>query len=113
MQLLTYEIARQRELELRRAKPPRRAHNELPTSVVIRLAGDRDEGALRRLAALEGNDLLPGRWLVAAADGAVTAALHLDERRLLADPFARTVALRRLLELWADQLVGRRRKRRW
>ena len=41
------------------------------------------------------------------ADGHLTAALHLDDGRVLADPFMPTAAVRRVLELWAAQLTGR------
>jgi hypothetical protein len=110
MQQLTQEISRQRQAEMRgaAARPgharPRQAN---PLEIVIRHAEDCDRAALRRLAALDGIDFVPGSWLVADADGRLTAALHLDDGKVIADPFTPTAAVRRVLELWAAQLTGR------
>ena len=115
MQELIYEINRQRQEELRRrSSRPAPTRQEAPARIVIRYAAESDRGALRRLATLEGAELLPGSWLLAVADGSLAAALHLDDGIVLADPFARTQAVRRVLELWAAHLTGRRtRRRRW
>jgi hypothetical protein len=110
---LTYEIARERQADLRRAaKRHGQARPATPRRVVIRLAADSDGPALHRLAALEGVDLRAGSWLCAEADGALTAALRLEDGTVLADPFARTRVLTRLLQVWAAQAGGRSR-RRW
>jgi hypothetical protein len=112
MNQLNYEISRLRQQELERKLSRFVAPNrETPDRIEIRLAADRDAAALHRLAELEGAELRPGGWLVALADGSLTAALRLDDGTVLADPFARTVALRRLLQLWAAQLTRGRRKR--
>lgn len=110
MQQLIQEISRQREAEMRNAVArPRRARGQraTPLEIVIRLAEDCDRAALHRLAALDGIDLLAGSWLVADADGHLAAALHLDDGKVIADPFTPTAAVRRVLELWAAQLTGR------
>jgi hypothetical protein len=111
MQQLTQEISRQRQAEMRGAAARRAlAHTERtagPLEIVIRHAADRDRAALRRLAALDGVDFVPGSWLVADADGHLAAALHLDDGKVIADPFTPTAAVRRVLELWAAQVTGR------
>jgi hypothetical protein len=109
---LIQDMAKERERDTERAL--RYAHitrDTAPGTVVIRLARSRDEGALRRLAALDGRELTWGRWLCAQIDGTLVAALELDGGALIADPFRRTETLRRVLEVWAAQLTGRRRRR--
>ena len=59
-------------------------------SHVIRLAGDADELALERLAQLDSARPLEHPILVAEIHGRVAAAIDLDERRTIADPFLRT-----------------------
>jgi hypothetical protein len=110
MQQLNQEISRQRQAEMRGAAARwglARTREATPLEVVIRLAGDCDRAALRRLAALDGIEFVPGSWLVADTDGHLAAALHLDDGKVIADPFAPTAAVRRVLELWAAQLTGR------
>jgi hypothetical protein len=110
MQQLTQEISRQRQADMRDAAARRSlAHvkRSAPLEIVIRHAEDCDRAALRRLAALDGIDFVPGNWLVADADGRLTAALHLDDGKVIADPFTPTTAVRRVLELWAAQVTGR------
>lgn len=60
---------------------------------VIRLAGDADDDALRRLAELDSAAPLEHPILIGEIDGAPAAALALDERRTIADPFRPTAAL--------------------
>src|SRR5580765_1536075 len=108
---LTYEIARERQADLRRAgRGAGRARPAAPRRVVIRLAADRDGAALRRLATLEGVDFLAGSWLCAETDGALMAALRLEDGTVLADPFVRTRALTRVLKIWAAQAGDGRRR---
>jgi hypothetical protein len=68
---------------------------------VIRLAGDADEAALERLAQLDSARPLQHPILVAEIRGRVAAALDLDERRTIADPFQPTAALRAQLQVRA------------
>ena len=65
---------------------------------VIRLAGDADEAALERLAQLDSARPLQHPILVAEIRGRVAAALDLDERRTIADPFQPTAILRAQLQ---------------
>jgi len=61
---------------------------------VIRLAGDADESALERLAQLDSATPLQHPILVAEIRGRVAAAIDLDARRTVADPFQPTAQLR-------------------
>ncbi len=67
-------------------------------SHVIRLAGDADESALERLAQLDSARPLEHPIMVAEIHGRVAAAIDLDERRTIADPFQRTARLRAQLQ---------------
>jgi hypothetical protein len=75
-------------------------------AIVIRTASRADEPALRRLAALDEAPPLAGPALLAEVDGVARAALGLDDRRAVADPFAQTGALISLLGLRADLLAA-------
>ncbi len=81
-------------------------------SVILRLSRVRDGEALDRLAALEGRPASKGTHVVAEVSGVVVAALPLDSRRALADPFRPTAHLIPLLELRAKQLAEDRPRRR-
>jgi hypothetical protein len=72
------------------------------TTHVIRLAGDADEAALRRLALLDSQRPLSHPVLVAEIDGQPVAAIALTDRRVVADPFRRTADLRVMLHARAD-----------
>ena len=63
-------------------------------NTVIRLASDADEAALERLAQLDSARPLQHPILVAEIRGRVAAALDMDEKRTVADPFQRTAMLR-------------------
>src|SRR5215218_4720256 len=65
---------------------------------LIRLAGDADEAALERLAQLDSSRPLQHPVLVAEIRGQVAAALDMDERRAIADPFQPTAILRAQLQ---------------
>lgn len=60
---------------------------------VIRLAGDDDDAALARLAELDSAEPLEHPILIGEIDGRPAAALDLDSRRTIADPFQRTASL--------------------
>jgi hypothetical protein len=77
-------------------------------TVLIRLAAPADADAIARLAALDSSPVPTGDLLLAEADGALRAALRLDDRAVIADPFARTAGLVELLDARADHLHGRR-----
>jgi hypothetical protein len=76
----------------------------------IRPATGTDAEALRRLAVLDAQRPLGGRILVAEDDGVAVAALSLDERRAIADPFEPTATALALLGARADALLGHERK---
>lgn len=77
-----------------------------PDSIVIRRAHDTDADALERLAALDGVHLPHGDLLVAEVDGVVRAAMRIEDRAFVADPFAYT---RDVVEL-LDARVGMLRR---
>ena len=80
------DAARRREL-----RPAVPAGSE--TAVCIRLAGEGDAAALKRLAELEGRGLPEGDALIATIDGRVLAAIGLAGGEVIADPFHRTAGL--------------------
>jgi hypothetical protein len=74
------------------------------TQIVIRLSAKADEGALGRLAGRDSRAVPEGAVLVAESDGEIRAALSLDGKGAVADPFHRTADLTRLLEVRRRQL---------
>jgi hypothetical protein len=74
-------------------------------AVTIRRAGPDDEAALRRLAGLDSTRVPDGPLLMAEIDGQAVAAISVNSGESFADPFVRTLELRRLLELRASQLL--------
>ena len=75
------------------------------TQVMIRYAERGDERALARLAGRDSQPVPAGALLVAASDGEIRAALSLDGRGAIADPFHPTAELVRLLEVRRTQLA--------
>lgn len=71
---------------------------------VRRLDPGADHSALARLAERDSADVPEGEIIGAELDGALVAAISLDDHRVIADPFTRTDGLRSLLELRAAQL---------
>jgi hypothetical protein len=78
---------------------------ERQEAVVLRLCRVADDGALERLALLEGRPAPTGRYVVAEVDGDVVAAMSLVSGAVLADPFRPTAELVPLLELRASQIA--------
>ena len=76
---------------------------------VIRAAAAADEFALRRLAELDAQSPLSGRILVGELAGKPSAALSIDERRIVSDPSAQTGLLRTHLRLRASGIEAHRR----
>lgn len=72
---------------------------------------DSDE-SIARLAGLDSARRPTGRVLVAAIAGEPVAAVTLDGRQVIADPFRRTAAIVSMLQLRAAQLTGRSEARR-
>jgi hypothetical protein len=79
-----------------------------PDPVLIRHAGPDDAGAVARLAALDSAPTPSGELIVAEVDGELRAALRVDDRSVIADPFAPTEELVALLETWAQATSTRR-----
>jgi hypothetical protein len=75
------------------------------SQVVIRFSERGDERALARLAGRDSQPAPRGALLVAEADGELRAALPLDGRGAVADPFHPTAELVGLLELRRSQLA--------
>ena len=73
-------------------------------SVSVRIAGDDDAAAIRRVAALDGKRVPMGEVLVAEADSKVIAALSIDDGSRVADPFSWTSDVVALMEMRAAQL---------
>ena len=73
--------------------------------LTLRLAGQADTGALRRLAALDSAHTLRGHVLVAETDKAPVAAISLTTGRVTADPFQHSADAIRVLRLRRYQLV--------
>ena len=63
-------------------------------NALIRLAADADDAALERIAQLDSARPLQHPILVAEIRGQVAAALDMDAKRTIADPFQRTDMLR-------------------
>jgi hypothetical protein len=79
---------------------------DLDAPLVIREATAADNEALERLAQRDSADLPEGRMLVAEIAGEPRAAVTLDGKSAIADPFARTAELLALLGTRARQVKG-------
>ena len=75
-------------------------------SVAVRLARPEDEGAIRRIASLDGKKAPSGPLLVAEADNEVIAALSIASGEAVADPFRWTSDVVALMEMRAEQLAA-------
>lgn len=107
---ISAEVARERELELRRnARRGRRVAASADVSrsaaeVTIRAATAADQRSLERLAQLDSGSVPRGYVLVAELGGELRAALPVSGGPAIADPFAPTAPLTELLEVRAAQL---------
>jgi hypothetical protein len=81
------------------------SHHSSPT-IAIRLAGDDDDAALAKLAALDSAVVPFGRLLLAAVDGEPLAAVPVAGGPAIADPFHPTAELVELLRARAAHLRG-------
>jgi hypothetical protein len=82
-----------------------------PSSVVMRAARGSDGDALARLAVLDSKRAPRGEVLVAEVDGAIHAAIGLDDGTVYADPFKPTAGLIALLELRAGRAKRQKARR--
>jgi hypothetical protein len=80
------------------------------TVYVIRLAGDADEDALRALAQLDSAAPLEHPILLGELDGRPAAAIDLDTRRAISDPFKPTANLLSHLRVRAAALDAHARR---
>jgi len=71
-------------------------------ALVIRVARDEDQFALRRLATMDGQRVLTGQVLLAQIDDVPVAALSLEDERAVADPFEHTANIVDLLRVRAE-----------
>jgi hypothetical protein len=73
--------------------------------LTLRSATVADEAALARLAALDSSRVPSGELLVAELDGTLVAAVSVDTRAAIADPFEHTAAIVESLRLRASHRV--------
>jgi hypothetical protein len=85
---------------------------QIAVPITLRLANDRDGGALRSLAERDSAALPPGPHLVAIRDGELEAAISLSTAEIVADPFRHTAELRELLRCAARRRGSRSRPAR-
>jgi hypothetical protein len=76
---------------------------KLTGALTLRRSNAADRDALRRLAALDSSPAPTGDTLVAEHDGALVAAVTLDGRTAVADPFKPTASVIALLRAWSNQ----------
>jgi hypothetical protein len=89
-------------------------------TLTLRIAEPADSAAIARLAELEEAAPLAGETLIAERDGAIVAALAIDDGRAVADIFLPTAGIVRMLGAWRGELRaartaagGAERRRRW
>jgi hypothetical protein len=76
----------------------------MTTPITIRQSSDADSPVLRELAELDSARPIEGPVLMAELGDRVVAAVSLDERRAIADPFEPTQEVLELLWGWANQV---------
>jgi hypothetical protein len=87
--------------------------SEVPTDLTIRRLGPADGGALAWLAQRDSAAIPEGTVYGALAPGgSLLAAISLESRALVADPFHHTAHAAKLLGVWARQL-GAGTRHRW
>ncbi len=80
---------------------------DLGLGFTVRFAETDDDASLRRLAGLDCQRPLVGQTLVAEVDGELWAAVSIEDRRAVADPFRHTAALVAVLQQRAASLAAR------
>jgi hypothetical protein len=86
---------------------------ETQPEITIRLLGAGESEALARLAELDSSRAPSGSVLAAVtSDGALLAAISLEDRELVADPFLPSEHAADLLRVRARQVRGEERKHR-
>jgi hypothetical protein len=79
-------------------------HTDSTETITIRRASAEDRPALTRLAQRDSADVPHGELLVALAGGELYAAISIETRELIADPFQRTEEAVGMLVIRAAQL---------
>ena len=110
---LSGALAQERERAIRersRDAWQRRQRGELK----LRDATDADAASLLRLARLDSQGRPPaGRLIVALDRGELVAAMSVDSRAVIADPFRATAPIVAMLRTRADQLRPAKPRSRW
>ena len=75
-----------------------------PASITIRPLREDDVPAVQLLAQLEDRPIPPGRLLLAEVEGTIEAAISLEARETIANPFAESGSAVSLLHVRAAQL---------
>jgi hypothetical protein len=88
----------------RRRSRARGTHAVPAAAVLIRPAAATDAGEITRLSELDERELPQGEQLLGVLEGRVVAALDVASGVAIADPFAPTVGVVKLLELRAAQV---------
>jgi hypothetical protein len=81
-----------------------KSHNDTTETITIRRSTQADRSALERLAQRDSADLPAGELLVALAGEEIYAAISVDTREVIADPFQRTEEAVGMLLIRAAQL---------
>jgi hypothetical protein len=89
-----------------RVPPPREPDPAEDLGITIRLTTTTDRPAIRRLAELHGRKAPTGEMLLAIVCGQLRAALPLDGRETIEDPFFPTAGLVDLLSVRAMTLLA-------
>lgn len=105
------EAALRRLENIRATAPVAARQGREAGEIVVRMLGDDDRAALRRLAERDSAGTPQGNLLGAEADGELIAVMSLGDGTLVADPFRATASAVELLRLRAHQLRGGRRER--
>jgi hypothetical protein len=92
------------------ADPPVMASLSLTQPVTIRPAYPEDELALRRLADLDSARVPSGPLMLAEVDGELRAAVSVDGRTAIADPFHRTLELVTLVRDFMTRPIQTRKR---
>jgi hypothetical protein len=79
-------------------------NRKLTGAITLRRGAAEDAFAIRRLATLDSAPAPTGETLVAEHDGALVAAVTIDGRTAIADPFRPTASVVALLRAWSAQL---------
>jgi hypothetical protein len=91
----------------------RQTDPQIDGDLTIRRLGPADSGALERLAQRDSTQVPEGTvYAAVATDGSLLAAISLESRALVADPFAHTAHAASLLRVWAREL-GATPRPRW